>query len=105
MKNKLKELRKINKKTQLDIAKILNITVVGYNGYETGKRTPAIQTLCKLADYYGVSLDYLVGREFFNEFSVISEDEKELLNIYKKLNDKNKIRILSEAQGMFISQD
>lgn len=102
---KLKELRKENKKTQTDIAQQLNLTQQTYAKYELGNLEPNLQTLCKLADFYGVSLDFLVGREYNNEFGYISEDEKALLNLYRTLNKNNKIRLIAEAQGMSIAQN
>ena len=59
----LKLLRTSKKLTQADMGKILNITGATYNGYETEKYEPTIATLCQMADYFDVTLDYLVGRE------------------------------------------
>lgn len=101
---RLKELRKENKKTQEELATLLNIAQVSYGRYELETSEPTIDTLCKLADYYGVSLDYLVGRNFNNEYGYISEDEKELLTNFKNLTDINKIKLLSELKGLLLSQ-
>lgn len=102
---KLKELRKENKKNQTEVAKYLNIAQTTYSGYEVETSEPTIDTLCKLADYYGVSLDYLVGRDFANEFIYLSEDEKTLITAYRQMNKDNKMRYLAEAQGILIAQD
>ena len=102
---KLKELRKENKKNQTEVAKYLNIAQTTYSGYEVETSEPTIDTLCKLADYYGVSLDYLVGRDFANEFIYLSEYEKNLITQTRKLNEINKVRLLAEIQGMLIVQD
>lgn len=59
---RLKYLRKSNNKTQQDIADILGITRPAYTAYEQGKRNPDYEILEKIADYYNVSLDYLLGR-------------------------------------------
>lgn len=101
---RLKELRKENKKNQTEVAKVLNLTQQTYAKYELGNHEPSIYSLIKLADYYGVSLDYLVGRNFNNEYGYISEDEKAMLNAYRTLNKNNKIRLIAEAQGMAIAQ-
>ena len=45
-----------------DIAKIVDVSVMAYYRYETGDRNPPLPTLIALADYFGVSIDYLVGR-------------------------------------------
>ena len=102
---KLKELRKENKKSQDEVAKFLNLNQTSYGRYELGTSEPTIDTLCKLADYYGVSLDYLVGRDYANEFGYLSEDEKALLSAYRRMNKENKIRYFAEAQGILIAQD
>jgi len=57
-----KELRKKNKKTQLEIAEYLGLTPRAIRYYERGERRPDFDGLIKLADYFNVSLDYLVGR-------------------------------------------
>ena len=62
---KLKELRIDNKLSQSDIGKIINVSRVVYNRYENDQREIPIELLCKLADFYKVSLDYLAGREEF----------------------------------------
>lgn len=59
---RLQELRKEKRATQNDLAECLGITARAYRYYEEGKRYPDFQGLLTLADYFGVSLDYLVGR-------------------------------------------
>ncbi len=47
---------------QKDIAKILNVSQNTYSQYETGVISLTAEVLIKLADYYGVSVDYLLDR-------------------------------------------
>ena len=61
---KLKQLRLILHATQVQMAELLGITVRGYRNYELGAREPELSVLIKLADYFNVSLDELVGRKF-----------------------------------------
>lgn len=58
----LKYLRKEHALSQQKIADILGIPQRRYSNYETGTSEPNIETLIKIADYYKISLDYLVGR-------------------------------------------
>jgi len=58
----LKELRNNRNIVQKDIADVLGISVRAYQHYETGTRFPDFQGLITLADYFDVSLDYLVAR-------------------------------------------
>lgn len=62
---KLKELRKNEELTQQNFADILNISRVNYTRYETGKVRPDYETLIKIADFYQISLDELLGRKNF----------------------------------------
>lgn len=58
---RLKEIRKDHDYNQIEIAKILGITQVQYSRYETGERLIPINHLIRLAEFYNVSIDYLVG--------------------------------------------
>ena len=102
---KLKELRNENKKNQTEIASSLHLSQQTYAKYELGQLEPSISTLCKLADYYNVSLDYLVGRDFTNEFIYLSDYEKNLITAFRQMNKENQIKFLAQAQGILIAQN
>ena len=59
---RLKELRKSKKLKQTEMATFLECTSRNYQDYEYGKVYPHILAIIKLADYFNVSIDYLVGR-------------------------------------------
>ena len=59
---RLRELRKEKKLKQRELAVLLGITEVHYRRVEAGKINIPTLTLCALADYYGVTTDYLLGR-------------------------------------------
>lgn len=59
---RLTKLRKAKKLTQQELADKLNISRATYAQYEIGRRKPDYETLEKLADYFNVSIDYLLGR-------------------------------------------
>jgi len=59
---RLKECRKNINKTQREVAVDLGLTDAGYQKYELGKREPNHENTVKIADYFDVSLDYLLGR-------------------------------------------
>lgn len=58
----LSELRKDKHLRQKDLADYLNISVGTISNYETGAHEPDFETLCRLAEYFHVSTDYLLGR-------------------------------------------
>lgn len=80
---KLKELRLSSGYNQNEVANNINITQNTYSNYENNKTEPDIETLCKLADYYGVSLDYLCEHTTNNvlDLSNYSDSFKQLIRM------------------------
>lgn len=62
MGRRLKGLRKEKRLLQAEMAELLEITPQHYQRVEAGKVNIPTLTLCTLADYFGVSTDYLLGR-------------------------------------------
>lgn len=60
---RLKELRTRRKLRQQDVADAVNCSQAVYSRYENGEREPSKDTLNRLADFYGVSVDYILGRD------------------------------------------
>ena len=60
--NRLRELREDSDLKQIQVAKILNMSQTGYSKYETGENDIPTDVLIKLADFYHVTIDYLLGR-------------------------------------------
>ncbi|WP_347224113.1 helix-turn-helix transcriptional regulator [Bacteroides congonensis] len=58
----IRNLREDNDKTQQELADYLNIKQTTYSKYELGKINIPIEAFIKLANYYNVSIDYIVGR-------------------------------------------
>lgn len=58
----IRNLREDNDKKQQELADYLNIKQTTYSKYELGKINIPIEVFIKLADYYGVTIDYIVGR-------------------------------------------
>ncbi|GAB3065558.1 helix-turn-helix domain-containing protein [Salinicoccus sesuvii] len=62
--DKLVELRKAKRKTQQEMADILGVVKGTYSSYEQNRRTPDSEMQIKIADYFGITLDELNGREY-----------------------------------------
>ena len=60
---RLKELRIEKGVSQTQVAKDIEISKSAYNYYENGIKEPTVSVLIKLADYFNVCIDYLVGRQ------------------------------------------
>ena len=59
---RLKLLRKEHRYYQRELAELLGVTLRAYQFYEDGTNEPKLKSLIMLADYYGVTTDYLLGR-------------------------------------------
>lgn len=98
---KLKAIRKSRKLTQEDVAKILDIPTRTYQNYEREVREPDSVILCKLADFYGVPLDALFGREPTSDRS--RSEEHEILNLFYNLNDEGRSKLIDYADDLVSS--
>lgn len=63
----LKLIRKQQKLSQLKVSMDLNISREALSHYENGKRSPDIQMLKNMSQYFGVSIDYLINGKNFGE--------------------------------------
>ena len=63
----LKKIRKNKKVSQKVVAQQLGYGYTAIANYESGRNEPSIDDLIKIADYFEVSVDHLVGREYGNE--------------------------------------
>lgn len=59
----LKALRAIKGVTQQEVCSYIGCSAVVYSRYETGEREPSLDMVVRLADYFGVTTDCLLGRE------------------------------------------
>ncbi|MBQ8322814.1 MAG: helix-turn-helix transcriptional regulator [Clostridia bacterium] len=102
---RLKELRKNNNLSQKQLADILKTNNSSICDWECGRTEPNIETVALMADFFECSIDYLVGRE--DDFGVITlqkegfaitEDERRLVEVYRKLDIKNRLHVSTYAE-------
>ena len=75
----LRDLRKAKGISLKEFGKIIGVAESTVSLYENGKRQPDYDTLSKIADFFGVSTDYLLGRE--TKTVLTRRDEKEIKTI------------------------
>lgn len=92
---RLKELRRNRKLKQIDLAEVLNCSQGVYSRYENEEREPPFDIIKKLADFYDVTVDYLMGREDIPE----SSDHKEAATTSEGDDDKIYIMMPRTANG------
>lgn len=101
----LKAIRKKSNLTQEEASKIAEISLMAYGRYENETREPSIKALMNLANYYNVSLDYLVGREYSSPIGYLSEQELSFVQLYLTLNELNKEKIAIYLSGLLAGQN
>jgi len=92
----LVDLREAKDIQQKELAAAINIKPNNISKYEKGLSKPTIPTLIKLAEYFEVSVDYLLGLSSIkNPYSAdkFTPKESEIIMKYRKLAPENKIRI------------
>lgn len=91
--SRLKELRLAAGLTQKQLAEELQLTKSVISYYELRERSPSPEIVFKLAEYFHVSADYLMGLSFEKSIDISdldSEDEKIVRSLVEHLRNKNK---------------
>lgn len=108
---RLKELRQSNNLTQAQLADKLGCNQTAIGKYERGDLQPSIETLFKLADIFGCSIDYLLGREDdFGNVSVnanadLTAEEKTMLELFNKLPEVRRRTVIDTMRFMVESNN
>lgn len=112
---RLKELRKSRRITQTELSERINISQSTLANFENEKRTLPIDILIKIAQYFDVSTDYILGLSEVSELSTdnnfihyvydesLSEDEKKLVETYRHLNSDEQKIVLGKALDLKLS--
>ncbi|MFI8680440.1 helix-turn-helix domain-containing protein [Bacillus thuringiensis] len=87
---KIKELRKNSKITQERLGNAIGVSKMAISYFEKGKKSPGRESLEKIADYFGVTTDYLLGRSEDPELNeeedtVVSEEGKNIMSLIESL--------------------
>lgn len=95
----INDLRKKSGLSQKEFADLFNVHQTAVSQWETGKTTPDKETLIKIANYFGVSIDYLLGNTEQKEKPLVNEDE-ELTEYLDELKNRPEMKMLfSLAKG------
>ncbi len=86
----LKKLRTQENKSQYEVSQTLNIPLRSYQEYESGRSQMKYNTLIKLADYFGCSIDYLLGHQTANTLQLdgLREEQKQIINLAIRMDEK-----------------
>ncbi len=96
---RLYELRAEKNLSQREMAKAMQVSQATYNNWENSKTQPSIEQLVSLADFFDVSVDYLIGRTTDEGFSSLPI-ENEILSSYRALDEEGREAIKHILQKM-----
>ena len=101
MKN-LKSIRQSLALTQKDVSSSLSIPMTTYATYEQNKAMPSENMLIQIADFFGCSVDYLLGHETKGIIHLDSYTplQQKLLSMIKQLNDDQTLQLFGYCSGM-----
>lgn len=97
-KDRLLLLRKEKKLTQYQLAEILGFSRGQVGNYEQGTRQPDQETLIKIANFFEVSIDYLLGKSDIRNYETIDKDPDIKIDIPKSYSDKYKVTSRDKKQ-------
>lgn len=92
------KLRKETNITQSELAKRLGIPRTTYSNYENGNRQPDYETLQKIANYFGVSSDYLIGMSEKSSSEVREDKHEYFEDKYGPVTDEEKEELAKHLQ-------
>lgn len=102
----LKQLRISLGKTQTEIAKMGGFNQGIYANWETNRFIPGAESLIKLAECFGCSVDYILGRENEDGTIIINNAPKSKIEeMYEKLNRQNQIMVLGYITALLQKQN
>ena len=91
----IKNLRVAQGLNQVEFAKILCVTKQCVSNWENDNVLPSIDMLCKIADFFGVSTDYLLGRSDKRAVAVSGLTDEQIAHISSLVDDLTKLNALS----------
>lgn len=97
---RLKELREQKGVKQSDLAKYLNVANNTISTWENNQREPDLETLIKIAQYFGVSVDCLIGNDRTIFPPPLTKNESKFLSVFRQLPDKAQSALFVVASQM-----
>lgn len=100
--DRLKALRKQINFTQEELSKATGITKSAIGMYESGQREPKFETLEIFADYFNVSIDYLLGRDVPKSGYFLNDETAEIAN---EMKERPELKTLFDASRKMTPED
>lgn len=106
MKTTLFELRKAKGLLQKDVAQACGMSTRAYGSYEADEREPSLSALNTLADFFGVTIDELLGRTtepgIFDNARI---EQPEILQLYERMTPEEQNNLVNYARGLISGRE
>lgn len=104
--NRLIEERKKKGYSQKFVAISVGVAASIVSRWESGKKIPSRESLAKLADLYGVTIDYLMGRGENIEAPAVDDSrlDEDLFRLIRRMDQKEQLRLKGFAEGLIASR-
>ncbi len=99
----LKKVRK-SKFSQKELAECIGISQQEISRYECGETKAPVNFIRDVADICNVSTDYILGRSR-SKSDLLSDDEVKILELFNKLSEENRIKVMERAEVLFEIQE
>lgn len=99
---RIRELRKIKKLTQKQLAKKINVDCSTVTKWETGKANPDFEKQIFLANFFNVSVDYLLGRTEKNAIPIENDTPKDNVIVYCRNGETTQIQLSQDKMNLIL---
>ncbi|CAM4013293.1 XRE family transcriptional regulator [Bacillus manliponensis] len=105
--DKIRELRKSKRITQEQLGDAIGVSKMAISYFEKGKKSPGRETLENIADYFGVTTDFLLGRSddpelTEEEYTIVTEEGKNIMALIENLPEEERKKAWEQLE-MFVN--
>ena len=97
---RIKEERQKLGLLQKEVAEFISMDRTTYAKYETGSIMPPVDVLVRLSDLFGVTVDYIIGRDRIDNTNDRRCDSEEILKLYESLNEEGKETAINTMRAL-----
>lgn len=98
---RIRNLRKKKGITMKELGRLVDLSESTISVYERGKHAPDLETLIRLADIFGVSVDYLLDRKEEKQLDVLPRDIQEITDILIKCSPREIARVRGYVDSVY----
>lgn len=92
----------LGNREQKELTKHLGLNSVAFSEWKSGKSKSYRKYLIEIADFFNISIDYLVyGKEKNSSTDNLSENEREMLDVFSKFNDREQIKLIGKLEELY----